>query len=110
MFSGPRAQEPRRQEHHGAQELKHAFDRDAEMCESKCAAPAELFYYQNPGGAMEQAVSHKTRQPYMSLKSAFRYRKEYVAGCSCKQAEYNPQLTQERRADAAPSPPAAKGR
>lgn len=89
--------------------LPNHFDRDAELCESKCAAPAELFYYQNPGGAMEQAVSHKTRQPYTSLKSAFRYRKEYVAGCSCKQAEYNPQLSQDRRADAAGTQP-AKGR
>jgi hypothetical protein len=26
--------------------------------------------------------------PYTSLKTAFRYRKELVRGCSCKEAEY----------------------
>ena len=84
--------------------LPNHFDRDSEMCESKCAAPAELYYHQNPGGSMDQAVSYKSRQPYTGLKSAFRYRKEFVQGCSCKQAEYNPQVGQDRRADAA-SPP-----
>jgi hypothetical protein len=88
--------------------LPNHFERDAEICESKCAAPAELYYYQNPGAGMEQAVSQKTRQPYMSLKSAFRYRKEFVPGCSCKQAEYNPQVTQDRRAEAAGGPAPAK--
>lgn len=89
--------------------LPNHFDRDAQVCESKCAAPAELFYHQNPGGSMDQAVSHRTRQPYSALKSAFRYRKEFVQGCSCKQAEYVPQTDQpERRAEApsqAPPPP-----
>lgn len=66
------------------------FSRDAEDCQSKCAAPAELFYYQNPGGAIEQMVSQRSTQPYTSLKTAFKYRKEYVKGCSCKVAEYAP--------------------
>jgi hypothetical protein len=85
--------------------LPNHFDRDAELCESKCAAPAELFYHQNPGAGMEQAVSHRSRQPYANLKTAFRYRKEYVPGCSCKQAEYVPQAGQERRAEAPGGPP-----
>ncbi len=81
--------------------LPNHFDRDAQICESKCAAPAELFYHQNPGGSMEDAVSYSTRQPYTSLKTAFRYRKEYVQGCSCKQAEYNPEVDQpQKRAEA----------
>ena len=29
----------------------------AELCQSQCAAPAELYYHQNPGGAVEQMVS-----------------------------------------------------
>jgi hypothetical protein len=50
---------------------------------------------------MEDAVSYSTRQPYTSLKTAFRYRKEYVPGCSCKQAEYNPEVDQpQKRAEA----------
>lgn len=71
--------------------LPNHFQRDAEACQSKCAAPVELYYYQNPGGAVEQAVGVGSNTPYTDLKTAFRYRKEYVQGCSCKQAEYVPQ-------------------
>jgi Protein of unknown function (DUF2865) len=76
--------------------LPNHFPRDADVCQSHCAAPAELYYYQNPGGAVEQAVSAKNQQPYSSLRSAFRYRKEYVQGCSCKEAEYVPQAGEKR--------------
>ncbi len=82
------------------------FERDADICQSKCAAPAELFYHQNPGGSMQEATSAKSKQPYKSLRTAFRYQKEYVQGCSCKQAEYVPSSQPpERRADV-PIPPA----
>ena len=37
---------------------------------------------------MDQSVAFRTQEPYTSLKSAFRYRKELVSGCSCKEAEY----------------------
>lgn len=70
--------------------LPNHFQQDNDVCQSKCAAPVELYYHQNPGAGVEQMVSMKTQQPYTSLKSAFRYRKEYVRGCSCKQAEYVP--------------------
>ena len=66
------------------------FERDADACQSKCAAPVELYYHQNPGSGMDQAVSFKNKQNYSSLRTAFRYRKELVQGCSCKQAEYVP--------------------
>jgi hypothetical protein len=70
--------------------LPNHFQRDEEVCQSKCAAPAELYYHQNPGAGMEQAVAARTSTQYTELKSAFRYRKEYVQGCSCKMAEYTP--------------------
>jgi hypothetical protein len=70
--------------------LPSHFEQDENVCQSKCAAPAELYYHQNPGGNVDQMVSARTQEPYKSLKSAFRYRKEYVQGCSCKQAEYVP--------------------
>ena len=54
----------------------------------KCAAPTELYYYQNPGAVMDQSVAFRSQEPYTSLKTAFRYRKELVRGCSCKEAEY----------------------
>jgi Protein of unknown function (DUF2865) len=76
------------------------FERDADACQSKCAAPAELYYHQNPGSGVEQAVSFKSKQNYSSLRTAFRYRKEFVQGCSCKQAEYVPSSQPpERRAE-----------
>ncbi len=96
--------------------LPNHFQRDADVCQSKCAAPVELYYHQNPGSQMEQAVGAKSQEPYTKLKSAFRYRKEYVAGCSCKQAEYTPMpgtapagpqnssTAPDRRADAAGAP------
>jgi hypothetical protein len=84
--------------------LPNHFQRDAEQCQSQCAAPAELFYHQNPGGAVEQMVSVATQQPYTSLKSAWRYRKEYVQGCSCKAAEYQPQQPGDKKAEAPATP------
>jgi hypothetical protein len=71
--------------------LPNHFQRDADVCQSKCAAPVQLYYYQNPGGAIEQMVGVSSNEPYTQLKTAFRYRKEYVQGCSCKEAEYVPQ-------------------
>lgn len=70
--------------------LPNHFQRDEEVCQSKCAAPAELYYHQNPGAGMEQAVAARSNTQYTQLKSAFRYRKEYVQGCSCKMAEFTP--------------------
>lgn len=71
--------------------LPNHFQRDEELCQSKCAAPAQLYYHQNPGAGMEQAMAARTNEAYSQLKSAFRYRKEYVQGCSCKMAEYTPE-------------------
>lgn len=70
--------------------LRSHFAQDADVCTSKCSAPTELYYHPNPGGTMEQAVALQTNEPYTKLKTAFRYRKEFVAGCSCKEAEYLP--------------------
>lgn len=90
------------------------FQRDADACQSKCAAPAELYYYKNPGEAVDQMSAFKTQEPYSRLKTAFRYRKELVQGCSCKTTEFVPQTpapgapgaAADRRADA--SAPAAQ--
>ncbi len=70
--------------------LPSRFQQDVDSCQSKCAAPVELYYHPNPGGAMEQAMSVKSQEPYTRLKTAFRYRREFVQGCSCKEAEYVP--------------------
>lgn len=70
--------------------LPSHFPQDADACSSKCAAPAELYYYPNPGGSIDQAVALRTQEAYNKLKFAFRYRKEVVKGCSCRTAEYVP--------------------
>ncbi len=70
--------------------LPSHFPQDAEACTAKCAAPTELYYYPNPGGSVDQSLALKSQEAYTKLKVAFRYRKEYVNGCSCKQAEYVP--------------------
>lgn len=80
--------------------LRSHFEQDAQACSSKCSAPAELYYHPNPGGTMEQAVALQSSEPYTKLKTAFRYRKEYVNGCSCKEAEYLP-AAGDQKADAA---------
>ena len=82
--------------------LPSHFAQDDDLCQSKCAAPVELYSHPNPGGAMEQATSVKTQELYTKLKTAFRYRKEYVQGCSCKEAEYVPQtpVPGDKRAEA----------
>jgi Protein of unknown function (DUF2865) len=70
--------------------LPSHFEQDAAVCQNKCAAPAELYYYQNPGATVDQSVALRSQEPYTSLRTAFRYRKELVQGCSCKQAEFLP--------------------
>jgi hypothetical protein len=87
------------------------FDKDARVCQSKCAAPAELYYHQNPGAEMEQAMSIAGK-PYSQHPNAFRHRKEFVPGCSCRVADYKPDLfngkavSPERRPATPPAPPA----
>jgi Protein of unknown function (DUF2865) len=84
---------------------------DAQACQSNCAAPAELYVYRNPGQEIEQAVS-LNGSAYMDLPVALRYRKEYVKGCSCKQAEYNPTEIEaaNKRAEAETSAIPGKGK
>jgi hypothetical protein len=60
------------------------FTDDARACQRLCpAAEAELYSFHNPGEDMQQAVSI-SGQAYTALPNAFHYRKEVVAGCSCR--------------------------
>ena len=70
--------------------LSSRFPKDAAVCQSQCAAPAELFVYKNPGEEIEQMISLEGR-PYTELPNAFLFRKEFVNGCSCKTTEYSPE-------------------
>jgi Protein of unknown function (DUF2865) len=60
------------------------FPDDARTCQRLCpAAEATLYSFRNPGEQMEQAVTADGQQ-YTALPNAFRYRKELIAGCSCR--------------------------
>ena len=64
--------------------VPNRFTDDARACQRLCpAAEAELYSFHNPGEDMQQAVSI-SGQAYSALPNAFRYRKEVVAGCSCR--------------------------
>jgi hypothetical protein len=86
---------------------------EAQECQSNCAAPAELYVYRNPGQEIEQAIS-LNGSAYMDLPVALKYRKEFVKGCSCKQAEYNPTdieaANKRAEAEAAAQPGKGKGK
>jgi uncharacterized protein DUF2865 len=60
------------------------FQDDERQCQQMCpAAEVALFSYRNPGEDMSQAVS-TAGKPYTQLPTAFRYRQEFNAACSCK--------------------------
>src|SRR5262249_61014580 len=60
------------------------FADDQRTCQRECpATEAQLYTYRNPGEDVGQAVS-LAGQPYTALPTAFQYRKEYNAACSCR--------------------------
>lgn len=60
------------------------FSADAQACQRLCpGSQATLYTYRNPGESTQQAVSINGA-PYTALPNAFRFRKEVVAGCSCR--------------------------
>lgn len=90
--------------------LPSNFPQDANACRTGCAAPAELYVYRNPGGEVEQMISPDGK-PYDGLTNAWRFRKEFIKGCSCKPAEYSEAdiAAFESKSVAAPAPAAATG-
>jgi hypothetical protein len=61
------------------------FADDEQTCQRLCpATEAVLYNHRNPGEDVAQAVNSSGRV-YKDLVNAFRYRREYVASCSCRQ-------------------------
>ncbi len=59
------------------------FAADEQTCQSMCpGSEVSLYTYRNPGEDTNQMVS-LAGEPYTALPSAFRYRKEYDAACTC---------------------------
>jgi hypothetical protein len=64
--------------------MANHFADDERTCQRLCpAAEVALYSYRNPGEDMQQAVS-TSGQPYTALPTAFHYRKEFTAACSCR--------------------------
>lgn len=62
------------------------FRDDEQVCQRTCpAAQVSLYTYRNPGEDVAQAVS-LSGESYSSLPTAFRYRQQYDAACSCRQS------------------------
>ena len=62
------------------------FAEDEQTCQKLCpATEAVLYSHRNPGEEVAQAVASSGRT-YKDLANAFRYRREFIASCSCKQA------------------------
>ncbi|MEM1306976.1 MAG: DUF2865 domain-containing protein [Pseudomonadota bacterium] len=86
--------------------LPNYFERDSDVCQSKCAAPTSLYYHQNPGGSIDQMVSATDNSAYRDLTTAFQYRKTFTRGCSCKASEYIPDgIATDERAETAQQQP-----
>lgn len=60
------------------------FEEDAARCQAMCpGAEAKLFAYSNPGQGPEQMVGLDGKY-YADMPTAFAYRKQFDASCSCK--------------------------
>jgi len=59
------------------------LERDRALCENRCGAQGRLFVHRNPGGSIEDAQDLSGKS-YRQLKTAFLYRTEYVASCTCQ--------------------------
>ena len=60
------------------------FAEDEQLCRRMCpATEVTLYSHRNPGEDVAQAVSSSGR-PYTALPTAFSYRKQYNAACSCR--------------------------
>ncbi len=62
---------------------KDGLARDAGRCEQSCDGTAALYYYPNPGGALEDMISLRGIT-YKRLGTAFLYRSIYDARCKCR--------------------------
>ncbi len=60
------------------------FEADEQVCRSSCpGTEASLYVHRNPGEGPDEAVS-LTGVPLSQTPNAFRFRNEFVDGCSCR--------------------------
>ncbi|MEM9026916.1 MAG: DUF2865 domain-containing protein [Pseudomonadota bacterium] len=62
---------------------RSGLQRDSDICRQRCGAMGALYYTPSPHGDIDKAVDLDGRK-YADLNDAYRYRKTYVKGCSCR--------------------------
>lgn len=62
---------------------KDNLGRDAKICERSCGVPARLYFHENPGQEPDEMEDQRGKR-YKDLKSAYLYRTQYNAACTCK--------------------------
>jgi hypothetical protein len=80
------------------------FVHDAAQCEKSCPARSRLFFYRNPGEAIENMVDLDGHR-YRDLPTAFRYVTHYVANCTCNGNPWDPEAIARHKAYAQSPPP-----
>lgn len=64
--------------------LAEYLGNDESLCQQQCPeSEVSLYYYRNPGEEPEDMVDLQGN-PYSTTPNAFRYRREYDPGCTCK--------------------------
>lgn len=62
---------------------RNKFAADEKACHARCASPARLFVYKNPGEKLEAMVDRKG-SPYVRLEKAFAFQRGYDPTCTCQ--------------------------
>lgn len=59
------------------------FENDEAACQASCASPARLYVFKNPGETAA-AMENLAGRPYLKLETAYKFRTNYDAACTCK--------------------------
>lgn len=81
---------------------RESFERDQRTCTRSCGSSVALYYYPNPGGALEDMVNLQG-QPYKSLGTAFVYRTTYDANCKCRPHPWEARAIERHKSYAKPA-------
>jgi hypothetical protein len=77
----------------GSDRLAH----DARQCEKSCPSRARLFLHRNPGQGVDDMADLDGR-PYRKLPTAYLYRTQYIADCTCRGHPWEEQSLARHRA------------
>ncbi|MFZ1813075.1 MAG: DUF2865 domain-containing protein [Rhizobiaceae bacterium] len=65
--------------------VRERFDQDEATCQNMCpGAEVQLYYHGMPSQDSEDMISYRSDQPYVSLPTAFNYRKSVNSACECR--------------------------